>query len=534
MDVHVFRRFGDALSPLLIGSRLEKIQSPFENVFVLTVYARQKKHHLVIKVGRRGAFCFFAKDRPIVNAAPSALVMRWRKYCVGRRISSCTIDWVGRRIFLLFHTHNVSSSDCQNSKETWLVLDLKEGLQLVLGKTPKMDFFEQDVAWPLAEDISFAMEQWRQWPVLSPSLRRFLPTLELLECKSLLVDLEFGGGDLYVYERLQDNSSFLSILGSEDKFPIISAWPLSFSSKNNIQESVFEDPLEATTYVGSALVFEDEAKKESRLASLPHQREVARLQKLLIKLHEDEKRLKGMVQAQELGLILQKELWKYPVNSKYATLTTEDSPPLSINLDLKLTLSENMQAFFHKADRGRRGLEYLKKRILEVETKLNTIASNVSMVQSGVLLQYDKKNIETKKNMIDTLMKALPKGIQAFKSSDGFIILRGKDAKGNGAVLRSSSPRDIWLHVEGGPGSHCVIRRQFIGQDIPEKTFLEAASLAAVKSWQRENHTAQILCAEVRYVKPMRNASLGTVRIDKVLKSFKLNIIVNIEDLLIS
>ena len=54
MDAHVFRRLCDALAPVLLGARLEKIQSPAEHVYVLTIYgSRQRKQHLVFKAGRR-------------------------------------------------------------------------------------------------------------------------------------------------------------------------------------------------------------------------------------------------------------------------------------------------------------------------------------------------------------------------------------------------------------------------------------------------------------------------------------------------
>jgi len=46
-----------------------------------------------------------------------------------------------------------------------------------------------------------------------------------------------------------------------------------------------------------------------------------------------------------------------------------------------------------------------------------------------------------------------------------------------------------------------------------------ADKLAACKSWQRDAARARIQYAEVRHVKPMRNAPAGTVRIDKSLPS---------------
>ncbi len=522
MDVHVFRRFCDALTPLLQGARLEKIQSPLENVFVLTFYAQQRKQHLVFKVGRRDAFCYLAKERPVTDAPPSAMVMRWRKYCVGRRVVSCSADWIGRRLLLLFHTLNPQmQQEQQSSQETWLVLDLREGIQLFLGKSPCLDFTEESVSWPEPLHVADACDNWRQWPMLSPALRRVLSVLDPLDGQALLMDLEWGGGDVYVYESAltpeptQKNADV----------PLISAWPLPLPLRaDHVHERIFENPLEATSLVGDALVLGVGAEKLRNKAALPHQREGARLQRLLEKLQDDEKRLENMAKAQEIGLVLQGLIWKYPAHIKEKRIATEDANYPVIELDARLTVRENMQAFFHKAGRGRRGLEYLQKRRQELEEQLQATQNLALVVGAGA------HNLVKSQKNVTSSAKTLPKGVQAFKSSDGFIILRGKDAKGNGAALRAAAAKDIWLHVEGGPGSHCIIRRHFSGQEIPERTFEEAASLAAVKSWQKDNPSAQILCAEVRHIKPMRGAALGTVRIDKVMRSFTVHIVADIEN----
>ncbi len=519
MDVHIFRRFCDALCPLLTGGRLEKIQSPLENVFVLTFYANQRKHHLVFKAGRRDAFCYLAKERPVTDAPPSAMVMRWRKYCSGRRVLSCTANWIERKIIFLFHNSNNSLNN--TAPETWLVLDLREGPQLFLGSSPDLNVMEQETSWPNALHLADACDNWRAWPVLSPALRRTLADLDPLESSALLMDLEMGGGDLYVYENTVSNQDAV------DRTLNISAWPLPLSPHSDTEEKAFDNPLEATSYVGDALVLGVLEEKIRQKAALPHQRELTRLQRLLEKLSDDEQRLLNMQKAQEIGLVLQSELWKYPAHVKEKSITTDNPEHPIIQLDAKLNIRENMQALFHKAARGRRGLEYLQKRRQELEANIQALSTLAQTVESGAH-NLHKKNNKTNAQKASAL-PGIPKGVQAFKSSDGFIILRGKDAKGNGAALRTAAAKDIWMHVEGGPGSHCIIRRHYSGQEIPERTLNEAACLAAIKSWQKDNPTAQILSAEVRHVKAMRGAALGTVRIDKVLQSFSVDIDKDIE-----
>ena len=59
------------------------------------------------------------------------------------------------------------------------------------------------------------------------------------------------------------------------------------------------------------------------------------------------------------------------------------------------------------------------------------------------------------------------------------------------------------------------------------------AALAASKSWQRDAARARIQYAEVRHVKPMRNAPAGTVRIDKSLPSREVAVDLALEEKLL-
>ena len=102
---------------------------------------------------------------------------------------------------------------------------------------------------------------------------------------------------------------------------------------------------------------------------------------------------------------------------------------------------------------------------------------------------------------------------------DGFALLRGRDAKGNIAARKLAAAHDIWLHTDGGPGSHVIIRRAHAGQEVPERTLDQAGALAACKSWQKDAARARILYAEVRHIRSMRGAGTGTVRMDKILYS---------------
>ncbi len=505
MDAHVFRRLANSLAPLLNGARLEKIQSPLEDVFVFTFYAQKRKQHLILKSSRRNPFIYLAKTRPVTQAAPSAPIMRMRKYCAGRRIAYCAVDWLNRKLLLLFR----ASSNEDANPETWLSLDLREGPKLILGTCPPLPQEDEAIDWPShISNILADGEEWRNFPMFTPALRRTLTKLDELDGQALLMDLQAGGGDLFIY--------------GEDMQAEIFAWPLPKELVAERDEQVFEDPILATTFMGDALVLGAAAKVLRSANALPHQREYLRLERLLNKLNDEEIRLNNLVALQESGLMLQNIMWQHNPDAKLSSIESEG---VSIKLDPRYTLSENMQMFFHKAGRGRRGLQYLVERRENLQGQLQALQQTMQDVLAGAATQNNNKhakNADDKNKKYSSLVKLnLPKGVEAFHSEDDFIILRGKDAKGNWAALRTASAHDLWLHVEGGPGAHCIIKRHFSGQEIPQTTINEAARLAAIKSWQKDSPHAEIISAEVRHVKPMRNAAAGTVRIDKVWLSFR-------------
>ena len=66
-----------------------------------------------------------------------------------------------------------------------------------------------------------------------------------------------------------------------------------------------------------------------------------------------------------------------------------------------------------------------------------------------------------------------------FTSPDGLVILVGRTAADNDVLsLKIGSPRDFWLHIASGPGSHVVVRNPDKLDRLPRDTKQMAAELA--------------------------------------------------------
>ncbi|MBO4300454.1 MAG: DUF814 domain-containing protein [Desulfovibrio sp.] len=532
MDAHLFRRFCDATVPRLTGARVEKLQEPAPDTLVITVYGFGLKQHVCWHSGRKDAFCFLTDRRISSGHAPEARVMRLRKYVSGRRILSCVVQWCRRRLWLLLGGQESTASmlrpDGASPSLTWLLLDLREGASLhFLSESESPE--EDDPLWPEPTALASAMEDWRHWPVLTPALRRCLVRLEPAEQAALLQDLRAGGGDIFCYGPVGDDNQM--------NVRAIAAWPLPTPLRNALSagerplvEWSGSDILPMLERAGQDMVLTRLAEEGARAAAEPLVRQRRKLEKLLDKLREEEKRLLSMKGAQADALALQENLWRWPADWRADRVSVTEGahgPARDIRLDRRHTVREEMARLFHTARRGQRGLQYLAGRRAALEGELADLRTRLS--NTGLVAVAGPSG-ET--GPILAPVANLP-GIQVFVSSDGFTLLRGRDAKGNLAVHRLAAGHDIWLHAENGPGAHVVIRRAHGGQTVPERTLDEAGSLAALKSWQKDAVRARIQYAEVRHVKPMRRAPAGTVRIDKALPSRDVMVDASVEERLL-
>jgi len=400
----------------------------------------------------------------------------------------------------------------------WLCLDLRSGPRL---ESWEEAFSSEPVRWPSPEELPRALEEWRDWPALTPALRRALPLLETFERQALLADLAAGGGDLFAY-------------GRDAELELV-AWPLPELLRGGREERVFEDVLEAASLAGTARIFGALAAMDREAQARQERRETRRLWRLLEKLDEEEARLRVLADKQREGLALQAQLWRYPPDFRSGELSL-DTPegPVLIRPDPRHSLREHMERLFHSAGRGRRGLVLLEQRRAALRLRLAQIATEPHAEQAGASREgadlaapHDQDRTpaalpEARKH------SGLPANVQAFVSSDGIVILRGRDAEGNRALLRLAQPCDLWMHVEGGPGAHVLVRRDQ-EREIPGRSLEEAANLALAKSWRRGSARAGVLCAQARHVRPVKGGKPGSVRVDKVECSLEVQLDPDIE-----
>lgn len=95
-------------------------------------------------------------------------------------------------------------------------------------------------------------------------------------------------------------------------------------------------------------------------------------------------------------------------------------------------------------------------------------------------------------------------------SSDGFHIYVGKNNFQNDMLtFKMSSGNDWWFHAKKIPGSHVLVKSN--GEELPDRTFEEAASLAAHYSQGKSMQKVEIDYVEKKHVKKPNGAKPGFV-----------------------
>ncbi len=199
-----------------------------------------------------------------------------------------------------------------------------------------------------------------------------------------------------------------------------------------------------------------------------------------------------------------------------ANIYDENGGEISIKMDQRLSVTENIQAYYKKYDKLKRGKALLEQQLqrclddieylssieasLESSTRLAEINDiKAELIAGGILREKPKKHAAEKQS-------------QPFKytAADGTVILVGKNNYQNDRLtFKTANPDDIWLHTQNIPGSHVIIR---CGNTQPdEDTILLASYLAVNYSQAKGSSKVPVDYTRAKFVKKPSGAKPGFV-----------------------
>lgn len=217
------------------------------------------------------------------------------------------------------------------------------------------------------------------------------------------------------------------------------------------------------------------------------------------------------------GELLTTYAYSIPAGSKeYEALNYYDNTTIKIPLDNTLTPIENANKYFARYNKLKRTYEAGIRLIQEITEEISYLESIINAIEISVT-EADLANI--KEELIETgYIKRTVKGkhkITAnkpmhFVSSDGFDIYVGKNNMQNDELtFKIGNGNDWWFHAKQMPGSHVLLKTD--GKEVPDRTFEEAASLAAYYSKGREQEKVEVDYVLKKEVKKPAGAKPGFV-----------------------
>ncbi len=214
-----------------------------------------------------------------------------------------------------------------------------------------------------------------------------------------------------------------------------------------------------------------------------------------------------------------------------------DGTPISIELDPSLTPARNMERWFRKARKADKGHEIiasnlvksekLQERQQQAQMNLETIdllpgdeaklsALHQWTIKHGELLPVAKSSIgkhTTGKHATGKRTHVADEPKRPFRRymiDEKWEVWVGRNNKENDLLThRSSHSKDIWLHSQGVPGSHVILRTGGHPDHIPKSVLEKAAGLAALHCKAKHSSLVPVIYTEKRFVRKPRKSAPG-------------------------
>ena len=275
---------------------------------------------------------------------------------------------------------------------------------------------------------------------------------------------------------------------------------------------------------------EREFETLARIVSGQLRQEIAKREKLLARLKSD---LKAHGEPEELkkrGDLLLANLYSAQRSGNKVTVTDffdENAPETTIEVDENLSLTDAAEKFFARYAKARNAAQELNERIRNLESEISGSKPKIVELEKIISARdYESLNeFVERNNLAGRKQKSEPEkqkskkepeigsGARRYRSSDGLEILVGRQSKDNDFLtFRVAKSLDWWLHAADYPGSHVVVRNPFRGE-LPQRTLIEAAELAAKFSQARADAKVAVNYTQRKFVSKQKGAAPGLVRL---------------------
>jgi predicted ribosome quality control (RQC) complex YloA/Tae2 family protein len=206
-----------------------------------------------------------------------------------------------------------------------------------------------------------------------------------------------------------------------------------------------------------------------------------------------------------------------PGDKSLTALNYYTNEEITIPLDPTLSATENAKKYFDRYGKLKRTYEALSELTEEVKKEIEHLES----IQASLdIAMYEEDLVQIKEELTESGYIRRKGGGKKIKitskpfhyiSSDGYHIYVGKNNYQNDELtFKFATGNDWWFHAKKTPGSHVIVKTDGTGE-MPDRTFEEAARLAAYYSKGREQDKVEIDYVQKKQVKKPAGAKPGFV-----------------------
>jgi predicted ribosome quality control (RQC) complex YloA/Tae2 family protein len=544
------------LNTTLSGGRFFKIAQPEKDELQITIKQARDQYRLLISASASLPLVYLTeKNKPSPLTAPN-FCMVLRKHLANAKILEITQPGLERIIHFKLEHYNEMGDLCQK----FLIVEL-------MGKHSNIIFTEPD--GKIIDSIKHISGNISSVREVLPGRTYFIPDtshkenpLEISEddFRSLINSRPMGSAKA-IYTSLtgispaaaQDMCFLAGIDGdkpanvldaseTEQLYKVFSkimdivkthSYHPNIIFKNGIPEEFSAYPLstygadfEIQHFTSMSLLLENYYGKKNEVTRIRQKsvdlRKIVQtiLEKDYKKYDIQEKQLKDTQKRdtyQIYGELLTAYAYQLPEGEKSAKVfnyyTNEE---ITIPMNPELSPLENAKKFFEKYGKLKRTYEALHTIITETKEEIAHLESLVNALDIAVT-EDDLKEIKEeciqagyiRRKSTDKKAKYKSRPFH-YLSSDGFHIYVGKNNLQNEELtFKTANGGDWWFHSKTFPGSHVIVKTE--GKELPDRTFEEAARLAAYYSKGKGQEKVEIDYIMRKHVKKVAGAKPGFV-----------------------
>lgn len=539
----------------LKDGRIYKITQPEKDEIVFTIRRESETKHLMISVNPSLPLMYIVKDKkPSPLTAPN-FCMLLRKYIQNARIKNIVQPGL-ERILQIEISYRDEMGDLNEGrlivemmgkhsniifcKEDNTIIDSIKHISLNVSSVrevlPGREYFVPNTVGkkdPLSIDYNEFSETLKESPyVLSKALYLSFTGVSPLEAVSVLkkasIEPEIKFSECSEAEQIHLYGTFNRLMDDVKKgefSPCIvyeEDEPVNFSAFSYIKDDY--DSSEEFDSVSDMLVTyyaEKDVRSRIRQRSSDIRRIVQNLvERTAKKLDLQEKQLKDTDKMEKYRIYGEMiNTYGYGVTQgekSFKCINYYDNNEITIPLDPQIPVLENAKKYFDKYAKLKRTKEAMETLIKETKDSLDYLES-VSNALDIALNETDLIQIKEELYQSGYVKPTGQKKQQRIKnkpmhfiSDDGFDIYVGKNNIQNDELTHKfAEGSDWWFHAKNAAGSHVILKANKTMP--PDKTFEQAASLAAYYSKLRDSDYAEIDYAEKKHIKKPSGGAPGFV-----------------------